>query len=43
MGQVVQQTTAVRTAGKNAVVAASTAEIAQYLTFLLSGETAAAC
>jgi purine-binding chemotaxis protein CheW len=38
MGQVVQQTTAVRTAGKNAVVAASTAEIAQYLTFLLSGE-----
>jgi purine-binding chemotaxis protein CheW len=38
MGQVVQQNTAVRTAGKNAVVAANTAEIAQYLTFLLSGE-----
>ena len=38
MGQVVQQTTAVRTAGKNALTAASTAEIAQYLTFQLSGE-----
>jgi purine-binding chemotaxis protein CheW len=36
MGQVVQQTA--RPGGKNAVVAASTAEIAQYLTFLLSGE-----
>jgi purine-binding chemotaxis protein CheW len=38
MGQVVQQTSAVRTAGKTAIAAASTAEIAQYLTFLLSGE-----
>ena len=38
MGQVVQQTAGTRNAGKNAVVAASTAEIAQYLTFLLSGE-----
>ena len=42
MGQVVQQS-ATATAGKpggskNAVVAASSAEIAQYLTFLLSGE-----
>ena len=36
MGQVVQQTAAA--AGRNAVVAASAAEIAQYLTFQLSGE-----
>ncbi|MCK9387387.1 MAG: chemotaxis protein CheW [Sulfuritalea sp.] len=40
MGQVVQQTTAAaeRAAGRNAVIAASAAEIAQYLTFQLSGE-----
>jgi purine-binding chemotaxis protein CheW len=38
MGQVVQQAVAAKGGGKNAVVAASTAEIAQYLTFLLSGE-----
>ncbi|MCK9386963.1 MAG: chemotaxis protein CheW, partial [Sulfuritalea sp.] len=40
MGQVVQQTAvaAERAAGRNAVIAASAAEIAQYLTFQLSGE-----
>ena len=40
MGQVVQQTAtaADRSAGKNAVLAAGAVEIAQYLTFQLSGE-----
>jgi len=38
MGQVIQQSTAVRTVDKNAAVAVGTAEIAQYLTFQLSGE-----
>ena len=40
MGQVVQQAGGAlgKSGGKNAVVAASTAEIAQYLTFQLSGE-----
>jgi purine-binding chemotaxis protein CheW len=38
MGQVAQQVVAAKGSSKKAVVAASTAEIAQYLTFLLSGE-----